>query len=100
MSNQAAKVVALDESGEDGEEEVYELDYDEDEDQAQLESSQGLSRSKPGVALGPVNEEVKEMKSVDEETNNDSDASGARLNLRDVNEVTTPVEDDSHEQNE
>jgi len=38
MSNQA-KVVALDESGEDGEEEVYELEYDEDDEQAQLESS-------------------------------------------------------------
>jgi len=97
MSN-TAKVVALDESGEDGEEEVYELEYDEDEEQAQLESSQGLSRSKPGVALDPVNEEVKEMKSVDEETNNESDASGTRLNLQDVNEITTPpVEDDSHE---
>ena len=43
MSNQA-KVVALDESGEDGEEEVYELDYEEDEEHAQLESSQGLIR--------------------------------------------------------
>jgi len=50
------------------------------------------------VALNPVNEEVKEMKSVDEETNNESDASGARLNLRDVNEITTPIEEDeSHE---
>jgi hypothetical protein len=54
------------------------------------------------VALNPVNEEVKEMKSVDEETNNnDSDASGAKLNLLDINDVTTPKnEDDSHEQNE
>ena len=53
------------------------------------------------MALDPFNEEVKEMKSVDEETNNDSDASGAKLNqLRDINEITTPVEDDSHEQNE
>ena len=42
------------------------------------------------------------MKSVDEETNkDDSDASEAKLNLLDINDVTTPKnDDDSYEQNE
>ena len=65
----------LDESGDEGEEEVYDPDYEEEDEHQKHESSQVLNRSKPGVALNPVNEEVKEMKSVDEETNkDDSDA--------------------------
>ena len=98
----AAQSAALDESGEDGEEEAYELDYDEDEDQVAAEPAQMLNRSKPGVNLNPVNEEVKEMKSVDEETNKDgeSDEDDA-MGLRDVNEIATPKEDNSKvEQNE
>ena len=92
----------LDESGDEGEEEVYDPDYEEEDEPQKHESSQVLNRSKPGVALNPVNEEVKEMKSVDEATNkDDSDASEAKLNLLDINDVTTPKnDDDSYEQNE
>ena len=57
-----------------------------------------MNKSKPSAALNPVNEEVKEMKSVDEETNKDGndaeddeysddnqDAMG--IELQDINDV-------------
>ena len=59
-----AKVNAnlLDESDEDGEEE-YEPQFDEDEDDDnEAPVQQMLNKSKPSMSLGPVNEEVKEMK--------------------------------------
>ena len=68
-----------------------------------------MNRSKPSVPLNPVNEEVKEMKSVDEETNkddadddeeysddNENDTMG--IELQDINDIKTPPKD--HEQNE
>ena len=105
-----AKVgLALDESADEDGEEEYEPQFDElddDEEEAAEEdtSQQLLNRSKPSVPLDPVNEEVKEMKSVDEETNkdiddddysDDNDAMG--IELQDINDIKTPKD---HEQNE
>lgn len=67
-------------------EEVYEPNFDEDEDEQQTEQpnkqqqqQQLLNRSKPSMPLNQVNEEVKEMKSVDEEDSSQDDGMGINL---------------------
>ncbi len=66
-------------------EEVYEPNFDEDEDEQLTEQpnkqqqQQLLNRSKPSMPLNQVNEEVKEMKSVDEEDSSQDDGMGINL---------------------
>ena len=43
------------------------------------------------MPLKPVNEEVKEMKSVDEETNKDSEEDKNAFNLHDINDLASPM---------
>lgn len=48
-----------------------------------------LNRSKPSLTLNPVAEEVKEMKSVEEE-DSDEEEGGSGLKLREVGDIVTP----------
>ena len=54
-----------------------------------------LNRSKPSMPLKPVNEEVKEMKSVDEEDSGEEDegTTNVAIDLQDVNNIKTPKEE-------
>ena len=85
----------IDDSGDEDGEEEYEPQFDEDEDDEdptdKTENQQILNKSKGSVPLKPVNEEVKEMKSVDEETNKDSEEDKNAIKLGDINELNSPV---------
>lgn len=87
----AADSEAIVDSDADGDEEAYDPTYDEDEDDEQnadpIETSQGLNRSRPGVALNPVREEIQ---SVDEE---ESESGLLKIDgLGDVADIKTPKE--------
>lgn len=85
----------IDDSGDEDGEEEYEPQFDEDEDDEdpteKTENQQILNKSKGSVPLKPVNEEVKEMKSVDEETNKDSEEDKNAFNLGDINDLNSPA---------
>jgi hypothetical protein len=80
---------ALDESAGDGSGEEYEPQFDEEEEDD--DQGQVLNKSKPQAAPMPFNEEVKEMKSVDEETNKNDDEA------QDVGEKDEEEEEDYSE---
>lgn len=82
---------AIVDSDADGDEEAYdptyEDDYENEQDADPIETSQGLNRSRPGVALNPVREEVQ---SVDEE---ESENGQLKIDgLGDIAEIQTPKE--------
>ena len=84
----------IEDSGDEDGEEEYEPQFDEDDEDDdptdKTENQQILNKSKAPIPLKPVNEEVKEMKSVDEETNKDSEEDKNAFNLHDINDFASP----------
>ena len=89
----------MDESDDEDGEEEYEPQFDDDEDDDAVgvvsDGQQMLSHSKPSMPLKPLNEEVKEMKSVDEEDSGEEDegatnGGGTGINLQDINDIPSP----------
>lgn len=88
----------VEEADEDGSDEEYN-DFEEDDEDNGEEVKPFLERTKPQTELEPVREQVKEMKSVDEEDSDEEEGtSSMKINLKDITDLKTPT--DEHEQNE